>query len=177
MPTLDATVGGASANAYTDVAAADVYFDERLNSAAWTAANADDKARALIQATRRVDQEQFDGVPVDPPTDSEASQSTQTQALKWPRQAAENDADWTYDDDQIPIIIRQATMELALSYLTADGDLLADSGLEAFEKVVVGPLEVTPRHSQQAGELPENVRRLLRPVLTTSPASVQLLRA
>ena len=39
---------------------------------------------------------------------------------------------------------------------------LGDSGLEGFENVQVGSLDVTPRASRQAGVLPEQVKRLLR---------------
>lgn len=49
MPTADST------NSYVNVVDADEYFDARLNSSAWTSANDDDKARAVIQATRIFD--------------------------------------------------------------------------------------------------------------------------
>ena len=51
MPTLIATVGGTTSNSYVTVAAATVYFGDRLGNANWTAATADDKAAALITAT------------------------------------------------------------------------------------------------------------------------------
>ena len=49
MATADTT------NSYSTVAQAEVYFDARLHAGAWTGAEADDKERALIQATRILD--------------------------------------------------------------------------------------------------------------------------
>ncbi|HEX7048651.1 MAG TPA: DnaT-like ssDNA-binding protein [Longimicrobiales bacterium] len=172
---LDATVGSPTANSYVTTVEADAYFDERLHAEAWTAASADDRARALIQATRRLDQEEYRGVPRNPLKGT--SENGPTQALKWPRRAAENDEGWVYEDDIIPTIVKHATMELALAYLSADADPLADTGLEGFARVSIGSLEVEPRHARVAGELPENVRRLLAPVLETSRATVRLVRA
>lgn len=176
MPsTIVATPGASNANSYATVAEADTYFDDRLKATAWTGADADDKARALIEATRRIDQEEFEGTPVDPLNDADVTGDTQ--ALKWPRQAADDDAGWTYDDDVIPTIVKRATFELALALLDADSDFLADTGLEGFKRVAVGSLQVTPRHTHRPGELPETVRRILRPVLRTSRHGVRLLRA
>ena len=174
MPTLIATPGAPDANSYVTVEEADSYFDERLNASAWAAASPEDKARALIQATRRLDQEEFEGVPTRPLNGTAVDQPTQ--ALKWPRQMADTDAGWTYEDDIIPDPVKQATMELALVYLSSDSDPLADTGLEGFEQVQVGPLTVVPRHQRRAGELPENVRRLLQPVLRMSRANVRIVR-
>ena len=54
------TVGSASANSYVTEAAADTYFDDRLNASAWNDIDDDDdKARALIQAARRLEREEL----------------------------------------------------------------------------------------------------------------------
>lgn len=47
------------ANSYVTVAEADQYFSDRLAATDWTGASADDKARALLEATRRVDAFRF----------------------------------------------------------------------------------------------------------------------
>lgn len=161
MPTLTATVGGASSNSYVATADGDTYFDERLNASAWTDADADDKERAVIMATRRLDQEDYRG-----------EKNTTGQALKWPRIAAFDEDGEEYASDAIPEFLKQATYELALRFLN-DGttDTLADTGLEQFKTAKVGPLEVEINHAQRAGELPENVHRLIRHVLMTTRAS------
>ena len=167
-PTVVATVGSATANSYVTVAATTTYLNERLNTGEWTTAvdAADGKPeRALIMATRRIDDERFRGEPVSPLTDVESGTSA-TQALKWPRYGTFNDAGWAFDNDEIPLGVQRATMELALHYLNeGDTDALADTGLKGFRNVKVGPLDITPVSGFRAGALPDVVVRLLRPVL------------
>lgn len=177
MPTLVATVGASNANSYVTVATADTYFDERVNTSAWDDASTDNQERALIMATRRLDQEHYKGEPVKPLTDVEVSATTSTQALKWPRYSTYDDSGWAFDHEEIPVIVQHATMELALRVLN-DGstDTLADTGLEQFESVKIGPIDVVPRLSYRAGRLPETVERLLRPVLATVSGGFRVRR-
>lgn len=177
MPTLVATVGGSTSNSYATVAEGTAYLDERLNVSAWTdAVNAaqDDADRALIMATRRIDAEEFVGHPVLPLT---GTSTTTTQALKWPRHGAENSAGWTYEPTVIPECVKHATIELALKYLN-DGtsDSLANSGLEGFNNVSIGSIDVTPRHGYKATELPRYILDLLAPVLASKRGQVRLVR-
>ncbi|MEI7733501.1 MAG: DnaT-like ssDNA-binding protein [Verrucomicrobiota bacterium] len=67
--------GKADANAYADVADGDAYFEGHLYATLWTAATADQKAAALVMATRLIDAEmQFYGL-----------KAVSGQALQWPR--------------------------------------------------------------------------------------------
>lgn len=169
MPTLDATVGSSDANSYATVSAADTYFDERLQVTGWTGESADPKERALIMATRRIDQEKFTGW-----------KDTEGQALKWPRAGARDDDGVEFSTASIPEIVKQATYEMALHLLNKDDDsedYLGPTGLEQFKEAKVGPLEVKMRSGFDAGDLPDNVARLLRPVIQTPGASARLLRA
>lgn len=168
MPTLDATVGGASSNSFATVSEADDYFDERLNTSDWDDASTDDKERALIMATRRIDRETFEGTRVDP--------DPEDQQLAWPRTGVVDQDGRVFDNDVIPDAIKHATFELAL-VIIGDEDFLADSGLEAFDQVSVGDLSVTPRHQQRAGELPEAVTRYLDPFTFGSRHNVRVRRA
>lgn len=136
MATIDATVGGADANAFVTIAECDTYFDERLNATAFTGADAQDQIRAVIMATRDVSRLDFAGERV-----------TTTQALSWPREYAPNPDTSAYDDywyepDVIPDRVKYATMELALEYLKAGTtDLaVADTAAGVIRKKV-GPLE------------------------------------
>lgn len=164
--TLDATVGGASANAYADLSEADAYFEERLETADWDGATSEDKQRALIMATRRIDQETFEG--------SKADLDPEDQSLEWPRVGADGPNGHVFDNDELPARLKQATYELALVMLGED--FLSDTGLEGFEEVAVGPLSVTPRHAQKGGELPEAVKRLLDPLTVGSEHGVRVYR-
>lgn len=155
--TLVATAGATDANSYLSDTDADALINNRLQVANWAAADADDQARALIMATNRIDQLTFQGW-----------KSNTGQALKWPRI-------WTFDEDgyeldtaSIPVVIQNATIEVALWLLNqnaASADPLQPTGLEAFKSATVGPISVEPDKSFRAGALPANVLRMLRFVL------------
>jgi hypothetical protein len=172
---IDATVGGSASNSYVSVAESTTYLEERLNVTAWEDALPDDHIRALIAATRRIDQERFEGVPVNPLT---GTSTGTTQTLKWPRYSADDDAGWTWEATVIPQPVKHATIELAL-YLLNQGttDPAQPTGLEGFENVKVGALDITPRIGFVPDELPGNVLRLLAPVLVTTRHTGRLMRA
>jgi len=171
---IDPTVGGASANSYVSLAEAATYFGTRAPSADWDAL-ADDAAKEIVlkTAARRIEQEQFKGASRNPLT---GTSTGTTQALKWPRMGVVSDEGWTYLDTIIPDRVKRAQMELA--YVVAgDATFLADSGLEGFVRVKVGPIDVEPLHTRLAGELPEAVRRELSPLTTGAGISFPLVRA
>jgi len=69
--------GKADANSYASVDDGDVYHDGHLYATAWTGATADQKAAALVMATRLIDAEmQFNG-----------TRTNAVQGLQWPRAA------------------------------------------------------------------------------------------
>ena len=106
MPaSIDATVGGASANSYLTIAQADTITESMLGTLAWTSASSDEKTRALITATRGLDTLDWIGYR----TDSD-------QALDWPRSDAICGG-VTYADDIIPEQIQYATFDLANALL------------------------------------------------------------
>lgn len=169
MPTLTATASSATANSYATVAEGNAYFDERVQASNWTGeSDADVKERALIMATRRVDQLSFEG-----------AKSTDTQALKWPRINAFDESGYEYDTDAVPTLVKHATFEIALKILNDNADStdpLADSGLEQFDRAKVGPLDVEINHTRSSTALPDNVTRILRPVLRGSGMMATLER-
>lgn len=140
--TIDATVGGASANSYVTLAAWTTYMDGRLNSTAFDAATTDAKNRALVEATRDLDQLGWEGYRVD-----------DTQALSWPREGVINPnapVDSTpgtltgypeYATTIIPDWLQVATYELALEFLRAGTTDIAtgDPNAGVIQKTV-GPL-------------------------------------
>lgn len=158
MATLDATVGGASANAYAAVADGDTYFDERLQASAWTGeSDAAVKTRALIMATRRLDQETFVGY-----------KNSTSQALEWPREDAYDRDGEEYTTTAIPTVIKHAMFEIALAFLNSNADSsdpMANDGLERFDRARVGPMYVDVNHAHRATDLPDHVRRMLSHVL------------
>jgi len=60
--TVALTVGQ---NSYIDITGATSYFDNRLFADAWTNAVADDKAKALIMATKKIDRQPLRGKKID----------------------------------------------------------------------------------------------------------------
>jgi hypothetical protein len=170
---LDATVGGASSNSYVTQADATTYFGHRFDATEWTNASSDNRNIALMMATARLEQEEYTGLRVD-----------DDQRLKWPRYGVY--VDNVYQEETAvprPIKeatyelapIKEATYELALAFLK-DSTLLADTGLEGFQSVKLGELDVTPRF-RSGGTLPANVERLLRGLKTTLAYTGWLRRA
>jgi len=164
MPTLVATAGSATANAYATTSDGDTYFDERLNVDAWTSATTDNKERALIMASRRLDAERFQG-----------EKAATGQALEWPRVWAFDKDGEEYSSSAIPTVVQHATFELALRLLNdGDTDTFANTGLEEFKRAKVGEMEVERYAGFSAGQLPENVKRIISHVLRSSNSSGML---
>jgi hypothetical protein len=83
-----------------------------------------------------------------------------------------------YAADTVPDPIQQACFELALALLTAGTtDLLAATGLEQFERLAVGSIDLTMRDGVRAGQLPDTVSRLLGPFRLGGDGTVRLLRS
>lgn len=148
---IDATIGGAASNSYVTLDEANAYFAKRLNAGAWSEAGEQSpptQEAALISATLRLDQESFAGRKASP-----------SQALEWPRVGVRGRDGWPVPTDSIPNDVKRAQMELALAMLT--DDLLADTGLEGFKSLRVGPIELVTKDGRKAGALPANVTRYI----------------
>src|SRR5262249_16056974 len=132
-----ATIGATDANSFVTMAEAENYHNARLNSAAWTDANADDKARALLMAANRLQLENWLG-----------NRGTTTQRLAWPRLAVGKidpvsvgfgyGGNWgyggnyayfteVYQSNEIPQPVKDAQCELALAYLEGFDDGAEDA--------------------------------------------------
>jgi hypothetical protein len=102
MPvTVVATPGASDANSYLTVAAGDAIAGMMLGTRGWGTATSDDKAKALIGATRYLDQLQWIG-----------SKASSTQALLWPRQDAAC-GEKNYGSTEIPREVELACFDLA----------------------------------------------------------------
>ena len=122
MP-ITLTVG---TNTYISLVDAETYLDTRLFADVWTAASADDKARAVIMATKKIDRLTLEG-----------AKKTTTQKLEFPRryphdtrygsfmtdatninQAGEG---W-YAESDVPQAVLDAVCEEALALLASAND-------------------------------------------------------
>lgn len=163
---LDATVGGASANAYATVPAAETAASYRVggNAAAWLALTPDQKIQTLVTATRDIDTVTFAG-----------ARASSTQALEWPRTGT------GYSSTLLPAPLVAATIELALSYArvfapgATETDVLTPS-TASVKREQVGSVEVeyftpaTPAVNALA-HFPAIVQRLLWPLVRQATAA------
>lgn len=125
---INATVGHASANSYVDVAYADEFFVNSINSSSWPT-GLSEKEAALIEATRIVDS-QFDwnGLIV-----------VGDQALRWPRTLAYDMDGRLIASDIIPKILKDAVCNLAY-YLVQSGGL--NQSASDLKSLKVGPIDL-----------------------------------
>lgn len=146
--TIDATIGGAAANSYLTLAAAQAIIDglvEDDDVTAWASATTDQKNRALYTATQRLDRERFLG-----------ARATDTQALQWPRTGVRKPDTYIntyavgfpfrittdyYTDTEIPDRIQYAQVVLAV-YLNNNRDGMGLSGIEDYKSVAIGSLRI-----------------------------------
>lgn len=117
--TLVATAGSGSANSYLSVAAADAIAATMLGPLGWTAAVTDDKARALITATRGLDLLAYVG-----------TRTSEVQALAWPRSGVYRDG-FLLDSTVIPEAVEYATFDLAEALLAKPTLLQSDPSTSA----------------------------------------------
>ena len=132
MPTaIDATVGGVAANSYITVAEGDTFAADVLGTVAWSAATSDNKIRALLIATARLDELEWIG-----------AMAATTQALSWPRTGAECH-EKVYTSLVIPYEVKRGTFDLA-------NLLLKDITVDPFSTVAQVTGELVPGISNQA---------------------------
>jgi hypothetical protein len=178
--TIVETVGSASANSFVTVAEADLYLEARLNSSAWT--GTEPKKIALVEATRALSHLTWKGYRTD-----------DVQALSFPRIGvtdpdAPSDAPldaWSgtpeFDDDVIPLRVKEATYELALEFLRAGTTDIA--GQDTLQNVLVKTIDViSTTYSDPAqrekglGRFPR-VMSLIGPLLDESASGNAVVRS
>ena len=139
-------------NSYGTVAEADTYFEDRLDRAAWTNADDDQKSQALITATSILDDMTWTGVAV-----------SESQTLAFPRTGSYFDPRLGITvalDDTVPTRIDNATFELAYHYLNNDG-LLDETG--SATNLQVG--RITLEEVKLPNSMPSHVKRHIKPLL------------
>ena len=154
---IDATVGGASANSYITLSDANAIVEGLIlddDVSVWDSSNTDNKNRALYTAAIRIDRERFLGARV-----------TDTQALQWPRTGVRKPDTYIntyatgfpfrittdyFTDTEIPEQVKKAQVILAV-YLNNNRDGLGLSGLEDYKNVKIGNLEATPNFYGSVG--------------------------
>ena len=129
--TITATISSASANSYVTLAEANTYFETVPDSSTWTDKTDDQKNRALIDATRWIDNLNFYGTRCD-----------NGQALKFPRNNYQVD-DVELSCTTIPNNIKYAQYELARALANDTDAITGTTGKDGnFEEVALGDLRV-----------------------------------
>jgi len=138
-------------NSYNTVAEANEYLDNKLDVAAWTSANDDQKAQALITATALLDSMDWAGTAI-----------SDSQSLAFPRDICfyDNKLGRYIEINETPRQILEATNELAYHLLNNDG-LLDDTG--SVTNLSIGSLNLTIKNMPSL--VPQYVRKILRPLL------------
>lgn len=146
-------------NSYVSLAEANTYFDTRLNSDLWTAADANVKASALVTATRMLDEMPWIGTVV-----------SDTQALAFPRVCEYFDprlGQLTYlDGTSVPDRINIATYELSYHLLLNDDIRQVSSTVESIQ---VGSINIV--NPRRVSDIPSHVSKNIRPLLQNANRS------
>lgn len=95
VPTIDATLSGASANSYASLAEATAYFELRPGGQKFLDLSEDQKRRYLLFAAKLIDRETFWG-----------AKALGTQALEFPRAG----------QTAVPLKVKEAQLEQALDF-------------------------------------------------------------
>ena len=175
--------GLANANAYASAADGDAYHAGHLYATAWTGATDDQKAAALVMATRLIDgQYQFNGL-----------RSHSDQGLQWPRVNCP-DPDKApipvltslllYDPfvpfSIVPLAVVQATCELARELLIADRTASAPGeGLKSYSDTTAGKTTVYDKSDTKPVISPVSQAMLIKfgSLVSAKSGAVRLVRA
>lgn len=151
MATVDATVGGASANSYLTVDEAEVILETSALYTTWDTTNPVAQGNALIRASRMLDEyiEWYGDIVTD------------EQAMRWPRKNAVDPDGRTIESTVIPPAVKQGAALLAVELLVEDRQAERDdTGLHSVG--VGGAVSVTFDKRDKKKVIPERVRSVLR---------------
>lgn len=116
---VDTPTTGLTGNSYATIAEADAYLANSVRASLnWESLGEEDKSRALITATARLNRQLWVGTRTDNPP---------TQTQEWPRTGVSGKDGLPVDANTVPSQIVQATMELAYE-LTQDASLETSQG-------------------------------------------------
>ena len=130
-PTLIDTAGASDANSYLDVDGGDAYHDTHGYGSTWFDASTDTKTKTLIWATRLLDQH----------FTWRGTISSSTQALSWPRAATFDRDGRLQANDEVPVVVQNATAELARWLIESDRTS-TEAQTGAVEYVTVGQIAI-----------------------------------
>ena len=161
---LDSTIGGSASNSYCSLIEADAYFADRLNGSTFTGQPEGIREKALVTATRRIDEETFVGTKVN-----------LDQRLQWPRFNVYDEDGLIVSHESIPERVKQAVYMTAFELMRTD--FLQETYMDNFSFFSVGSVQLKQFTPQSAGKLPAEALRLLRRFMTSGSSGGRLIRA
>ena len=152
--TVEDGTGKHDANAYVSVEDANTFNNERPFAGSWLAVGVEDKKRAIIMATRLLD-EHIDWYGQSKKSHNLDLSAADRQALSWPRSGVSDSDGYTIDQDSMPQWLKNATAEFARFLATEDRTI--DPSTAGFSKIQLGSLQVEVDAEDRAGVLPRGV--------------------
>ncbi len=143
-------------NSYADTSEADLYFEDRLDVAAWNEATTPQKAQALVTATAILDGLIWTGAAV-----------SESQPLAFPRYGSYFDpriGSIINLGEEVPNRIVTATFELAYHLLNNDG-ILDDTG-SVTDISIEGAVNL--KEIKKPSKIPPIVKTFIKPLLSNS---------
>jgi len=141
--------GKSNSNSYISVADAETYNDNHDADSVWDALSDANKEKSLKLATAYLDNT-YQMVWL-------GTQTNEDQALDWPRTGVTKNKEWTYDSDEMPQVLLDATVEAAI--VSGNGTNLmphlTNPVTKKRQKNKVGPLEQDTEY--QGGNSPVTV--------------------
>jgi hypothetical protein len=155
-----------TSNSYASVADGNAYHASHLYASAWHQANDAQKEKALIWATRLIDEN----------VEWTGFQSQDGQALQWPRHGAGDRGGFVIDSNEIPRALKDATAEMAR--LMLGEDRTAEDDTRGFSMIKAGSVTVNIDKSDRTDIIPKTVARMVSPFgRALSAGQLKLIRA
>lgn len=166
---VETGAGLTNSNSYATAAEGNTYHDSHLYASKWTSVSTGDKEKALVMATRVLD----DNV------DWRGNKSNENQALRWPRDSAYDQDNYLILNNTLPTNLKDATIEMARLLLTEDRTLEPDS--KGIKSVKAGEVNVEFDKSDrdQGGVIPHTVSQMIKSfgeVINRNSSSARALR-
>jgi len=150
-PALIVTPGAVDANSYASLVEATAYFDTQLYRSNWEGATDDERNRALLSATRILDEQM----------NWKGLKYTEEQALRWPRSSVVGPDGYDVSYLTIPQFLINATAELSEHLI--ESNRTAEPDTLGYSRMKVGELELVIDKYDRAPTLPDSVWQMIRP--------------
>ena len=156
--TVEDGTGKHNANAYVSVDDANTFNNQRPYATSWLAVGLEDKKRAIIMATRLLD-EHVDWRGQSKKSHNLSLSETQRQSLSWPRSGVTDSDNYSIHQDHMPNWLKDATAEFARFLAQTDSTL--DPSTSGFSKIALGSLQVEIDAEDRAGVIPRGVIHMI----------------